>query len=535
MTPPGSTPPPRGQRQFDAASDAGPWRVALAITALATVVRLVALRASPLQLYPDEAQYWLWSRHLAFGYFSKPPMVAWLIGLTTLAGDAEAMVRASSPLLHALAALCLFQVGRRLYDARTGLAACALYLLMPGVALSSFVVSTDTGLIVFLSMAIWAYAALQDGGGARRRLAIAAGFGLALGLAFLSKYAAAYLLIGLAAHLTLSPAARRAWTPASAATAAAVCAAVLAPNVIWNALHGFATVSHTAANANWSAGHLFNPMNLLTFLGGQFGVLGPIPFAVLIGGAVWLGWKRRLTGADLLLLCFAAPPLLIVSVQAFVSRANANWAAAAFAPGVVLAAAWLLRWRARRWLTAALALQAVVAAVVVLFLVAPSLADRVGVANSYKRVRGWRELTTALVERARAEDATSSLSAVAVDDRFFFNEAAYYGRDYFAAGPPLRIWVKGASAENQAELEAPLTSSDGKRVLAASIDSRNVAAMAADFASAKGHEITTTRLDARHKRSVEMFLGEGFQPVPRAGPQPAHTALSDRSRPQPMR
>ena len=33
------------------------------------------------ELYPDEAQYWLWSRTLDFGYFSKPPMVAWTIRL----------------------------------------------------------------------------------------------------------------------------------------------------------------------------------------------------------------------------------------------------------------------------------------------------------------------------------------------------------------------------------------------------------------------------------------------------------------------
>ncbi|MFZ5728103.1 MAG: 4-amino-4-deoxy-L-arabinose transferase, partial [Pseudomonadota bacterium] len=49
------------------------WRAALAITLALTVVRLVALFVTPLELYPDEAQYWLWSRTLDFGYFSKPP------------------------------------------------------------------------------------------------------------------------------------------------------------------------------------------------------------------------------------------------------------------------------------------------------------------------------------------------------------------------------------------------------------------------------------------------------------------------------
>jgi hypothetical protein len=49
------------------------WRATLLITAALTVVRLVALFATQLELYPDEAQYWLWSRTLDWGYYSKPP------------------------------------------------------------------------------------------------------------------------------------------------------------------------------------------------------------------------------------------------------------------------------------------------------------------------------------------------------------------------------------------------------------------------------------------------------------------------------
>ena len=77
------------------------WRLTLMMVGVLTVARLAALFATPLELYPDEAQYWLWSRTLAFGYFSKPPMIAWLIWLTThIGGDGEAWVRLSAPLLH---------------------------------------------------------------------------------------------------------------------------------------------------------------------------------------------------------------------------------------------------------------------------------------------------------------------------------------------------------------------------------------------------------------------------------------------------
>ena len=70
---------------------------ALVITAL----RIVALIISPAELGPDEAQYWVWSRTPDFGYFSKPPMIAWVIGLTTsVFGNGEWAVRLGAPLLH---------------------------------------------------------------------------------------------------------------------------------------------------------------------------------------------------------------------------------------------------------------------------------------------------------------------------------------------------------------------------------------------------------------------------------------------------
>ena len=65
-------------------------RAAILLIAGLTLVRLVTLFSTPLELYPDEAQYWLWSRTLDFGYYSKPPVIAWAIWATTkLGGDAE--------------------------------------------------------------------------------------------------------------------------------------------------------------------------------------------------------------------------------------------------------------------------------------------------------------------------------------------------------------------------------------------------------------------------------------------------------------
>lgn len=479
-----------------------------------TAARLVALFVTPLELYPDEAQYWLWSRTLDWGYFSKPPMIAWTIWTTThIGGNGEAWVRLAAPLFHLGATLAVFGIGRRLYGPVVGFAACALYALMPGVQISALAIATDAILLFFLSLALLAYVELPLAEG-RRRTLIAAAFGAAVGLAFLSKYAAVYAIIGLALHLLISKAARGVWDWKTAGVALATFLLILSPNLAWNAAHGFSTVQHTAANAAWGGRKLFNLPELGEFLGSQFGVFGPIPFAVLIGGLVLLAVRRKLTSADLTLLCFAIPPLLIVTTQAFISRANANWSGAGYVAGAILVAAWLTRWRAKWWLVGAVASQALIASLFLACVISPAFSEKIGAANAFKRAKGWEQTVAAITEWAAGEPG---LTAVAVDDRFLFNASAYYGRTFFGAvsAPPLKMWVREAHPQNQAETTDPLTPATGARVLAASLDLVYRDELAQDFKAVSGREIHSVMLDRKRRRTTELFLGEGFAPLPR--------------------
>jgi 4-amino-4-deoxy-L-arabinose transferase-like glycosyltransferase len=485
------------------------WEWAIGLTLLMTALRLAAIRLSPLQLYADEAQYWVWSQHLAFGYFTKPPLLAWLVRLTTLMGDAEPLVRLSAPLLHAAAAIFVFLAANRLYEARTALFALLTYALMPAVQLGSFVISTDTPMVACLAAALWAYVALQQL--EKRRWRAALGLGVALGLAFLAKYAALYALVGIALHVALWPPARRPWRPATIAVAVGAFALTVAPNVAWNALNSFAAARQVATEAAWGARH-GGPVAALSFIGSQFGVFAPIPFAVLVGGAIWLAARRRLEPADGLLLAWTAPPLAIVLVQALIAGAKANWAAAAFVPGSILVAAWLLRWGRPRVLIAVLGLQALIALAGLMVVTRPELADRIGLADALKGVRAGRELTAMIVGRAQAQPPTAPLSAVAIDDRELFNTAAYYGRAYFGvAGPPLKAWLAGPGPMDEAELTAPLTPANGARVLAVSHDGALTGAMRRQFQSAGETDIGEVWMDRNHHRGIAMFVGEGFK------------------------
>lgn len=515
----------------DGRSSAGwadPFRLTLAFVAALTALRLTVLFSTPLELYPDEAQYWLWSRELAFGYFSKPPMIAWLIRATTaLGGEAEPWVRLSAPLCHAVAALALMRAGTRLYGGWTGFWAAVVYSLAPGVQLSAGVVSTDAPLLAFLSLALWAYARFVTAANLRARLVAAAGLGLALGLATLAKYAALYFVLGLILHIVWSPAARRLWGWRELALVAGLLLACIAPNLAWNMANGFETIAHTAANANLgraeeappaiSPAVAFDPRGALGFLGAQFGVFGLISFSVLVGGAAVLGWRRRLEPHDRLLLSLALPPLAIIVGVAALSRANANWAGAAYCPASVLVAAWLIRWRARRTLGAVVLLNAAIGAAFFAGVVSPAVADRVGLDNSFKRARGWSASTRAALARVREESARGGVTALAVDDRFLFNAMAYYGRAALArpGTPPLVMWVREAQAQNQAETASPLTPALGARVAMVAMVPGFLAEERADFATVEGEETVRIPLDAKRTRDLHLFVGRDFRPRPR--------------------
>ena len=497
--------------RFD--DDRPAWRLALGLAAALTLARLIALFVTPLELYPDEAQYWLWSRQPGWGYVAKPPMIAWLIWASTaLGGDREAWVRLCAPLVHAGAMLALYPVGRRLYGPATGLLAATLYGLMPAVQVSSVFIATDAPLMLFLALALWAYVALYQQPSEGRRRWIALGFGAALGLAFLAKFAAAYLLLGALLHALIDKDARRAWSGWAWAFALAGMAVTFGPNIGWQLAHGFASVTHTAkVNADWNAAQLVHPDKLAEFVIGQLGVFGPIPFVVFAGGAVLLARRRTLEPADQLLLCMSAPPVILVSIQAFISRAHAHWAAAGYLAGAVLVAAWLIRWRARGWTIAAIALQGAVAALLLVVVAAPKIAHATGNGRRMSRVRGWAETAGFVTGWAGRE---LGLSAVAVEDRYMFNELAYYGRSYFASAgsAPLRMRAAG-QALNDAELSSPLKPAEAGRVLIAeSTGLPPSPALPGDFARLTPIGRRVIALGGGKTREILLLIGEGYRP-----------------------
>jgi hypothetical protein len=392
----------------------------LGVVALVTAARLVWLAVQPADLYPDEAQYWFWAQQPAFGYYSKPPLVAWLIALTTSAfGDGEFAVRLSAPLLHAVAAGFIYGIGARLYDGRVGFWAALAYLTAPGVSLSAYVISTDAALLPCWAAALYTFIRARDSDGMAWWIMA----GIAAGLGLLAKYAMIYWLIAAFGFMLLVPGERRHLRKLLGTASIAVL--LYLPNLWWNWSNGFVSYLHVRDNASLSR-DLVNPGAFLEFLGSQFVVAGPLLFAGLLAT---LARPRLLADRRALLLAvFALPSLALMLGLSLLSRAQPNWAAPAYVSASVLVIGWLLAQGWRRWIGASVAVNIAVA--VAAFGAADALnAAGIRVPAQYdplRRLRGWQELGDE-VSRLLASHPGLTLLA---DDRELLAALIYYVRPH---------------------------------------------------------------------------------------------------------
>ena len=429
--------------------------LALGILAIVTVVRLIGLRFSVVDLYIDEAQYWAWSRELAFGYFSKPPLLAWLIAASEdLCGASEACIRAPMPILYLGTSVLVYAIARELYCGRAAFFAALSLGLATGVAFSARIASTDVPLLFFWALALLAYVKLVRAPSWRWAVVL----GVAIGLGLLAKYAMIYFPIGIALAACLDRDARRLLRTPQLWVALAIAALLIAPNVSWNAVNGFVTLRHTSENIKGDGVH-FDIVRALMFLGEQFAVFGPILFAVLIVAMVRIA-SPAVERPDRLMLAFAIPPLALVTVAGVVTQTHANWAVPTFVSGTVVAVAILVRYQARTWLGVSLACGVVVQAAL---LAGDAVAPQVHLpllANGdvYHRTIGWRVLGEAAGALARRAGARSIVG----DDRNAVASLFYYWRDQ---PEPIFAWRVESAADNTFDLMHPFTAAAPQPVL----------------------------------------------------------------------
>jgi 4-amino-4-deoxy-L-arabinose transferase-like glycosyltransferase len=399
----------------------------MALAALLLVLtgyRFLALASADLQLYFDEAYYWGWSRDLAFGYYSKPPMIAWTIrAMTSVCGETELCIRSGTLILFTGATVVLFGIGTRLFGPRVGFLTALTFVSLPVVSFYSWLMTTDVLLLFFWALALYGLIrALQ-----RDRLGDWLLTGTAIGLGLLSKYTMLVFLASAALYFAWAPQHRFHLTRPKIWMALGLGLVIFLPNLLWNLNSGFASFKHTAEVAHWGQ-DLFHPDRLLEFWGVQLLLFGPLLSFALIFYAVRLRALFLVDDRYRLLLCFAVPLLAMYSVQALLARANFNWAAASYVAAAVMAAACLAQIGRYRLLIGAVSVNLILGSALYHY---GWMAGQVGIeltrkTDLYAWMKGWRELGQTL--RTILDGFPEA--GLASDNRRLLAELTYYIRPH---------------------------------------------------------------------------------------------------------
>ena len=285
-------------------------------------LKLVALNYTTFNLFGDEAQYWLWSKDIDFGYFSKPPFLSWIIRIyTEILGSSFVSLKLLPSFAYLLIAWSIYNIlVNSGLDKRDSLTGCLIFLFIPAVSFSSFIISTDLFLLLFWTLSLNELIKINSEQGLKNFILL----GIFLGLGFLSKYAAIYFVICLFVLILFDKRFRKIFLDNLLGFGLAFLCVfiIIVPNIVWNFNNDWITLQHTSNNANF-ANIEIDLIRGLEFLLIQVLMLGP--FIVLGGLFGFYKWNY----IQKIYLIFSIPIILIVLVEAIIVRANANWAAPA--------------------------------------------------------------------------------------------------------------------------------------------------------------------------------------------------------------
>ncbi|MGC4814371.1 ArnT family glycosyltransferase [Micromonospora sp. DT228] len=253
----------------------GPWLVALATSVI------LLLLAGRYGYHRDELYFLLAGRHLDWGYVDQGPLVPALARLLdTIAPDNLVILRTPSALLAGGAVLLVAAIARELGAGRGAQTCAAVLAALSGIVLASghLLSTTTVDLLVWL-VAAWCAVRLLRTGDSRWAL----GIGLALGVGMLSKVLPALLAVGLIVGVLIAGP-RRLLRDRWVLAAAGIALLLAAPNLIWQAAHGFPQLGVAGSIADGDSSYS-GRRDALTL---QFVIISPYAVPIWIAGLVAL-------------------------------------------------------------------------------------------------------------------------------------------------------------------------------------------------------------------------------------------------------
>ncbi len=422
-----------------------------------TILFVVALTlwrlylSAGLQLHPDEAYYWLWSRHLDVGYFDHSPLVAYFIWFTTLYSKSELWVRLSGTIVSLIISFLTWRLSMQLFGSiLVAAGSVMLFNVYPLTMLGLIVITPDIPVFLFWSLSVYIFWQAIRSDKAWLWYALGVSFGLAL----LSKYTAILLIPSLFLYLISTEDRRwlKTFHPYISLLIGFLC---FLPVVYWNSRHDWVSFAFQLNHGLDGQGYSFD--RLAEYIGGQLLVAGPV--AWLIGMYAAFACLFRKNKEQLFLILTALPVIVFFGFSSLRKLAGPNWPVFAYFTFSILVTKYFLdsssKIRRSLWYSA-LFVSLFISAITTLhakFSIIPlaKLSKELAVADATNQFYGWRELGAELNTHPGMVFAVAPSHQLCAEIIYYTNEKIFVQADEKTARPSqfnLWRWPNGIKGKN---------------------------------------------------------------------------------------
>ena len=301
-------------------------------------------------VYSDETYYWMWSKRLDFSYFDHPPMVAYMVKLTTIFGDDPLFLRLSAALLVSGSAYLIYMLAKKMFDEKTAI--YSFYIFLSGIIIlaASTIMSPDIPLMFFTTLLLYSgYVYIFE---EKKKYALLVGF--AAGAMLLSKYTGILIIFTLVMYLLMYK--RELFKDKYLYYAVVVAIVVFSPVLYWNYQHDFISFTFQL-NHGVAQEKVFQAEELWRFISAQLVLFHPFYLLPLLYFII-RDTERFESKKVYLLLPFLFTIFFFIYHSAF-KYANAQWAAPAYLSATILLGYYMAKGNYKKLLTAALILSAI--------------------------------------------------------------------------------------------------------------------------------------------------------------------------------
>ncbi|MBB3056688.1 glycosyltransferase family 39 protein [Mucilaginibacter gotjawali] len=275
-----------------------------------------------------EAYYRALATQLQWNYFDHPPIVAWLIRLTTvnLLLHGEVFVRLGAILSSSICIWLMFKIGAALYSARAGWFAALLYAasIYSGMSVAAFILPDSPQMVFWLASIYMLIKIVRLAPGESQYGRQWLLFGLFAGLSIMCKVHGVLLWLGAVMYLLFYN--RIAFKNKYVFMAMGITLIIISPIIIWNIQHDFISYRFHSSRVTMAGA----PVDMVRFLK-QFSAIvfstGPIPFVLLCTGIYAVARGKLLVGKNelrILLLC-SLPLIIIVLLISLFNEVLPHW------------------------------------------------------------------------------------------------------------------------------------------------------------------------------------------------------------------